>query len=103
MTSVPLPNGLTRLMARMLPMSVLVNTLESSLGGRPVVDKTGLTAKYDFTLDFDPEALAADSIQHSGPDLVAAVRDQLGLRVEPKGVPVDVLVIDSADEIPINN
>ena len=38
------------------PVSRLVETLSSQLG-RPVVDETGLTGKYDFDLDFSPEEM----------------------------------------------
>jgi uncharacterized protein (TIGR03435 family) len=94
------------MMARMLPISVLVQMLGSHLGASPVVDKTGLTAKYDFTLDFNQDAVVAAPVGSSnieGPDFVSAFKEQLGLILVPKHVPIDVLVIDSADERPIEN
>jgi uncharacterized protein (TIGR03435 family) len=106
MKTVALPNGLTRIMGRLLPISILVNMLAGRLDSGPVMNKTGLTAKYDFTLDHAPAALAATSPgdpQAEGPDLVVALKDQLGLQLEPKHVSVDVLVIDSADRRPIEN
>jgi uncharacterized protein (TIGR03435 family) len=59
--------------------------------GRIVLDKTGLTGVYDFTLEWAPDS-AADS---SAPPLVTALREQLGLRLESQKAPVEVLVIDS--------
>jgi uncharacterized protein (TIGR03435 family) len=59
--------------------------------GRIVIDKTGLTGAYDFTLTWAPDS-AADS---SAPSLPTALREQLGLRFESQKAPVEVLVIDS--------
>jgi uncharacterized protein (TIGR03435 family) len=58
---------------------------------RIVVDQTGLTGRYDFSLEWAPDE-TADS---SAPGLIAALRDQLGLRIEPRKAAVEVLVIDS--------
>jgi uncharacterized protein (TIGR03435 family) len=103
-------------------MGQLVNMLANQLS-RPVVDQTGLTAKYDYTLDFAPEpgqthgpmgALmgpggpgggpgAGDSNDQAGPNLVTAVQEQLGLKLEAKKGPVDLLVIDRAEKTPTEN
>jgi uncharacterized protein (TIGR03435 family) len=57
--------------------------------GRPVMDKTGLTGDYDFTLAWD---------ESNGPSLTTALQEQLGLKFEPDKVPVTILVIDSAQK-----
>jgi uncharacterized protein (TIGR03435 family) len=57
--------------------------------GSPVVDKTGLTGEYDFTLAWDDE---------NGPVLSSAVRDQLGLTLRPEKIPVSTLIVDSAQK-----
>ena len=73
--------------------------------GHSVLDKTGLTGKYDFVMQWpaeQPEApmSAADSQQGSAPadssepSLFTALRDQLGLKLESHKEPVEVLVID---------
>jgi len=62
--------------------------------GRPVVDKTGLTGKYDFTLEYVPASKAATD-ETGGPSIFTAVEEQLGLKLEPAKEPMDVLVIDS--------
>jgi uncharacterized protein (TIGR03435 family) len=71
----------------------------------PVTDQTGLTGKFDFTLEFAPQAPGA--LPHETPDeapnLISAIPQQLGLKLEPKKIPVDVLIIDSADKIPTQN
>jgi uncharacterized protein (TIGR03435 family) len=89
-------------------LSGLVRTVGEELG-RPVIDKTGLVGKYDFTLQFVPDtgALATQSLAYrsddSGPGIRTALPEQLGLRLEPKKVPLDMLVIDSADKTPTGN
>jgi uncharacterized protein (TIGR03435 family) len=89
----------------MVPISTLINLLTSELGAVPVSDNTGLTARYDFTLDYDKDALKphAPDDPASGTDFTTAVKQQLGLQVQPKHIPVDVMVIDSAVEKPTEN
>ncbi|HXE07911.1 MAG TPA: TIGR03435 family protein [Acidobacteriaceae bacterium] len=70
--------------------------LLSNEAGRTVVNQTGLTGKYSFTLKFRP-AMAeaeADDGAVSTPDLFTAIQEQLGLKLEPTKGPVDVVVID---------
>jgi uncharacterized protein (TIGR03435 family) len=73
---------------------------------RPVVDKTGLSGKYDFDLEW-----ADDETQFGGklrkraspddgpdkPDFFAALQQQLGLRLDATKGPIDVLVIDQVE------
>jgi uncharacterized protein (TIGR03435 family) len=65
--------------------------------GRPVVDKTGLTGKYDFTVDYVPASKAATD-ESGGPSIFTALEEQLGLKLEPAKAPLDVLVIDSIEQ-----
>jgi uncharacterized protein (TIGR03435 family) len=65
--------------------------------GRPVVDKTGLTGKYDFTLEFVPEARAAAD-ETGGPSIFTALEEQLGLKLVPAKDMAEVLVIDSIEQ-----
>jgi uncharacterized protein (TIGR03435 family) len=72
--------------------------------GRPVVDRTGLTGHYSFTLRCAPtyamrpvvngqmQALSAD--EEGLPDLFTAIKEQLGLRLDPVKAPIEVLVVD---------
>jgi uncharacterized protein (TIGR03435 family) len=67
---------------------------------RPVLDQTGLTGRYDFTLAWsNPLTGAPDS---TDPSIFAALPEQLGLKLEPRRAPVEVLVIDRA-ELPEEN
>jgi len=76
----------------------------SGLYRHPIVDKTGLTARYDFTLEFALESLApTDATDDLPPRIPVALEEQLGLKLEPTKVPVDLLVVDSADKVPTEN
>ena len=61
---------------------------------QPVLDKTGLAGEYDFQLMFVPDG-ASDT---SAPELLTAIQEQLGLKLEPTKVPIEVLVIDHAEK-----
>jgi uncharacterized protein (TIGR03435 family) len=91
-------------------MAQLVTTL-SDWVGRPVLDKTGLTGLYDFTLKFSPEGVRAagpmgptltllqgqvqsPAADPNAPSLSVALQEQLGLRLESARGPVEVVVID---------
>ena len=61
---------------------------------RPVIDYTGVTGRYDLTLDWS----ATD-----GPSIFAALEEQLGLRLEARKMPLEVLIVDHADKVPAAN
>ena len=65
---------------------------------RPVQDFTGLTGKYDVDLTWTP-----DPASEPYPDIFTAVRESLGLRLEPRKEPVETLVIDHINRIPTEN
>ena len=66
--------------------------------GRPVVDRTGLSGKWDFYVTYAPNALAAGAAADANaPDLFTALQEQLGLKLESTQGPVDVFVIDRVE------
>jgi len=73
--------------AQKTSMSQLADALTNMPGTGPVVDKTGLTGSYDFTLAWEP-----------GESLSTVLQEQLGLRLEAQKVPVEFFVIDSAEK-----
>ena len=79
-------------------------SMQPEIGGRLVVDKTGLTGKYDFTLKWTPDmGQGADPPgADAGPTLFTALQEELGLRLQPTKAPVDVIVIDHV-ELPSRN
>lgn len=60
------------------------------LTGRPVIDRTGLNARYDYVLEWSPDSDASSA----GPTIFTAIQEQLGLRLESVKAPVETLVID---------
>jgi uncharacterized protein (TIGR03435 family) len=86
-------------------MSVLSLVLSQVLG-RTVVDKTGLSGRYDFSLEYMPERvgrgvaegreLAPDS--DGLPSIFTAVQEQLGLKLESQKGPVEFIVVDHAEK-----
>jgi uncharacterized protein (TIGR03435 family) len=84
-----------RITARATPLAILARYLSQRLG-QPVVDKTGLLGRYDFTLQY--EADGANDPAAAGPSIFTAIEEQLGLRLQPGKGPVDILVVDRAEK-----
>lgn len=60
-----------------------------------IVDKTGLTGTYDFTLQFNGTVTARDEEDdETYPPLITGIQKQLGLKLKPTKVPTPVLIID---------
>jgi len=76
-----------------VPMTELASNLGNQLG-RFVVDETGLPGHYDFVVHWDPEQ-TTDSTE---PSLFTALHEQLGLKLESKKGPMQMLVIDNAEK-----
>jgi uncharacterized protein (TIGR03435 family) len=76
--------------------------------GQPIVDMTGLKGQYDVDLQWTPDNANVKSqpeqenVADSTP-LFAATREQLGLRLEAKKGPLDVIVVDHAERVPLGN
>ena len=115
-----------RLQANKQPVTQIAEMLGNQLG-RPVVDQTGLTGNYDYTLDFAPDdslrmpgpmgAMPAPPPDGAGggpggpamaseancPSLITALQEQLCLKLESKKGPIDLLVIDNLEKVPTEN
>jgi hypothetical protein len=74
-----------------MPLASLIRSLATALD-RPIVDRTGLTGRYDIAL------APAGGIERPDSDLLEAVHDEFGIRVEPQIVTIDVIVIDWAEQ-----
>ncbi|MEO8100569.1 MAG: TIGR03435 family protein [Acidobacteriota bacterium] len=85
----------------------VANALRSNILDKPVVNQTGLTGRYDFTLRFtpDPSQVANFGTLAPGnaadpdnpPDIFAAFQQQLGLKLESTKAVVDVMVIEKIE------
>lgn len=122
--------GMGRMIAYGVPLGTFVDMLSRQLD-KPVVDESGLTAKYDIVLRWAPEpgdgpmvpmgkmmardgagapppgggadGRGPDAAAASLPPLPVAIQQQLGLRLEPKKLPLEILVIDHAEKVPTEN
>jgi uncharacterized protein (TIGR03435 family) len=111
--------GRARLQAGNTTLATLAEALSRQLD-RVVIDETGLSGKYDITLNWTPEATEpggrsrpAASVRPEGiapqeestpePNLFAAMEQQLGLKLVSKKIPRDTLVIDRAEKVPTEN
>ena len=96
--------GVGRYRANGQDWKAFVGILEIGLTGRPIIDKTGLSGQFDITLEWNPDIpRVPEGVSNpptlaeleARPILFTAIREQLGLKVEPDTAPIDVLVIDS--------
>jgi uncharacterized protein (TIGR03435 family) len=87
-------------------MGEFADFLQSRILERPVVDQSNLTDRYDFTLEWKPDqtqlgpnppAQLPANIEDR-PDLMTAIRVQLGLKIESGKTPVEVMVIDKVSK-----
>ena len=93
MTMAVIP-GHARLRSDNRTMEWFAGMLSNQMGS-PVVDATGLHGKYDFVLSW--------ALDDGGPDLLSALPEQLGLKLEEKKAPVEVLVVDRIEKVPTEN
>jgi uncharacterized protein (TIGR03435 family) len=100
--------GLGKLNVRNALMSDFTGLMQSAVLDRPVVDQTGLTGRFDFSLNWTP-----DDSQFGGmgakvppptdtvdapPNLYTAIQEQIGLKLEATRAPADVMVIDNVQK-----
>jgi uncharacterized protein (TIGR03435 family) len=95
-------NSANGTVAKSMPIGEFADFLSGPLQ-IPVVDRTGLTGKYDFVLDFTPYLPdPAKNMDGTRPDttaiLKAALKDELGLKMTAATAPVEVLVIDHVEK-----
>jgi uncharacterized protein (TIGR03435 family) len=89
-----------RYYAAITSLDTFAANLESRAGlDRPVVNMTGLTGVYSFDLRWPPP----DPPSYVDPAILPAMEKQLGLRVEKRTVPINVLVVDHAEAAPSAN
>lgn len=85
------PMSMRQLTERMTPFA-----------GRPIVDETRLDGYFKIVLNFTPENPTVQS-DSSAPFLLKAVQEQLGLKLVPAKEPIEILVVDHADDVPTAN
>jgi len=85
--------------ARSANMAQFAAMMQRAVVDRSVVDNTGLSGTYDFDLEWTPDesqfgGTLPRSVEPTKPGLFTAMREQLGLRMEPTKGLVQTLVID---------
>lgn len=78
-------------------MTTVADGMQASFLDRPVVDQTGLTGRYDFTLKWTPDASPAKDTPDAPPDLYTALKEQLGLKLVSAKAATKVLVIERVE------
>jgi uncharacterized protein (TIGR03435 family) len=77
--------------------------LQRFVTDRPVVDQTGIVARYDFDLKWTPDETQTETVRQSSessnplPGLYTAIQEQLGLKLQEGKLPAQVLVIDHVE------
>ena len=114
--------GKARIISNNAPVSRLIDILANQLD-RPIIDATDLKGNYDLTLYFEPEMRSmpgggmppreAPGPTSPGPapapegpaypTLTTAIQEQLGLKLESKKAPVDLVIIDRIEKTPTEN
>ena len=85
-----------RLLARAQSMAQVAAFL-AQVAGHPVIDKTGLTGRYDFSVEFDISQPCVSCA------IAIALEQGLGLKLVKSTVRLDVIVVDHAEKIPTDN
>jgi hypothetical protein len=92
--------------AKSATIADLVRQLQDHILGQPMVDKTGLEGRWDFTLRWMPDEtqftdlsvpVPRSDFDANAPPLFTAIQQQLGLKLEAQKADVPVLVVDHVD------
>lgn len=96
-------NGLGQIRSSHMSMPLLT-TLLSRFLRETVIDQTGLKGFYEVNLEWRPEDLSKPAEEsEAGVSIFSAIQSQLGLRLESRKGPLDVIVVDQALKTPVEN
>ena len=96
-----------KLVAHKISMDLLARNLSGNLSS-PVVDMTGIRGVFDLTLEWSPDEVQApakaggEAVEVAGPSIFTAVQQQLGLKLETRKAPVEMIVIDRIEKATAN-
>jgi uncharacterized protein (TIGR03435 family) len=102
------PSGNSKMSAAFtkVTMAQLSEMISSPLQG-VVVDQTGLKGSYDFTLDMSSFIGGGDfrptGIEDIITMIIQAANEQLGIKIEQRKVPAEMLIVDHAEKVPVEN
>jgi len=101
--------GIGEMVATKVPIFFLINYLSNQVS-RVIVDKTNLPGQYDLRLKWTPDqplglggpeggrGAASPPLDPGAPNLLTAMEDQLGLKLESSRGPVEIIVIDRLEK-----
>jgi uncharacterized protein (TIGR03435 family) len=89
-------NHVTVITAKRASLDLLVDELTVN-GDRPVIDKTGLTGEYAYTLSWTIDR-GRPPLETDGPSIFVALQEQLGLKLEPQKAPVMTIIVDRLEK-----
>lgn len=87
--------GRTKLVGTGMTPSEIAVALGYVVGDRHVIDKTGLTGRFDLELNWSVDEGQDTQSVDAKPSVITAIREQLGLKLVPSKAPVDVIVVDA--------
>jgi uncharacterized protein (TIGR03435 family) len=101
-------SGVGRIVGVGLGMPSIIGLLSSV--GRPIVDQSGLKDRYDIDVTYTPTPFSAATLAQTGrdpmpgvdpngPSLLNAIEEQLGFKLQPKKMPIPVVVIDHIEPL----
>ncbi|HEY4084979.1 MAG TPA: TIGR03435 family protein [Bryobacteraceae bacterium] len=93
--------GQLHILSNRMPMSDVVSVLSRYMKAL-VVDQTGLAGEFEVKLVWTPDDRPAPEDQQ-GASIFAAVQEQLGLKLESRKGPMEVMVVDHAEKTPTEN
>jgi uncharacterized protein (TIGR03435 family) len=101
-------HGLGDLPGRNATIADFAGVMQTAVLDRPVIDQTGLTGRFDFTLKWTPDESQFGGLgikvppptdkPDAPPNLYQAIQEQMGLKLDPVKAPADVLVIDKVEK-----
>jgi uncharacterized protein (TIGR03435 family) len=94
-------NGQLSILSNRMPMATVVSLLSRYMRAL-VVDQTGLAGEFEVKLVWTPDDRPVPEDQQ-GASVFAAVEEQLGLKLESRKGPMEVMVVDRAEKIPTEN
>jgi uncharacterized protein (TIGR03435 family) len=91
------------LSASHLTMESLANEIGNTFFvNRPVIDRTGLSGTYDFKIEATPEFRHNRDPQPEDISVFSAIREQLGLKLDPQKANIAVLIVDHIEKVSEN-
>jgi uncharacterized protein (TIGR03435 family) len=91
-----------KLEAERITMARLADWVSTRMD-RPVIDMTGISGAYNLKLNFSRESEKNDNDTPKYPIVPLALQEQLGLKLEKRTAPIEMLIVDRVEKVPVEN